>query len=154
MEPMVARTLKWIVGVTVLSAAAVVLLNLELPQRCIPIGGAGGIAIELTRLARGEAKLFCYNEGAGDKIRIILARCSDGTVHSVFDACRQCYSYRKGYRLTRNGNLICRLCGNRYSVDHMMAGKASCVPVAVPHTEDGSTVRISAADLRAGRGLF
>jgi uncharacterized membrane protein len=151
---MLARTLKWIGAVIALGAAAVALSNIELPPRCAPIAGAGGVAIELSRLARGEAKLFCYHDAAGEKIRFILARGSDGTVHSVFDACRQCYGYRKGYRLTRNGGLVCRLCGNRYSVDHMMAGKASCVPVSLPHKEVGSTVRISAADMRAGRGLF
>jgi uncharacterized membrane protein len=148
-----AKGLKWVAALAAVGAAAVVLSKLELPPRCTPLRGAGAITIELSQLARGHAKLFCYHV-AGEKIRFILARGSDGAVHSVFDACRQCYSYRKGYHLNPNGNLVCRLCGNRYSVDHMMAGKASCVPVALHHEVVGSTVRISVADMRAGRGLF
>jgi uncharacterized membrane protein len=146
--------LKWIGAALAVGAAFVLLSNLELPPQCTRLGGSGAIAIEIGRIARGQAKLFCYGGDAGEKIRFILARGNDGVVHTVFDACRQCYSYRKGYRLTRNGSLICRLCGNRYTVDHMMAGKASCAPVALPHQQTGSTIRISAADMRSGRGLF
>jgi uncharacterized membrane protein len=146
--------LKWIGAVIALGAAVVVLSNMELPPRCTPLRGRGPITIELDQLARGQAKLFCYGGEAGEKIRFILARGNDGMVHTVFDACRQCYSYRKGYRLSPKGNLICRLCGNRYTVDHMMAGKASCVPVALPHQQVGSTIHISTADMRAGRSLF
>ncbi len=148
-----ANRLKWIGAVIAVGAAAAVLSNLELPPRCTLLRGTGAIKVELASLAPGQARLFCYRGEAGKKIRFILARGNDGAVHSVFDACRQCYSYRKGYRLTRNG-LVCRLCGNRYSVDHMMAGKASCAPVPVAHQQAGTTLRISAADIRAGRGLF
>ncbi len=145
---------KWAAAGLALSAAAVVWFGLELPPRCTPVGAARTIALEISRITRGQAKLFCYGDETGQKIRFILARGNDGAIHTVFDACRQCYGFHKGYRLTRNGSLICRLCGNRYTVDHMMAGKASCAPVALPHQRSGSTIRISAADLRSGRGLF
>jgi uncharacterized membrane protein len=145
---------KWIAAVIAVAAIAAVVSNLGLPPRCTPLRGAGALSLELGRPGRGQARLFCYGDDAGRKIRFILARGSDGAVHSVFDACRQCYRYRRGYRLTRNGSLVCRVCGNRYSVDHMMTGKASCAPVAVPHQQAGSMVRINTADIRAGRGLF
>jgi uncharacterized membrane protein len=151
---MLWRSLKWVGAVIALGAAAVLLSNLELPPRCTLLKGSVPITIKLSRFARGEAQLFCYRDDAGERIRFILARGTDGAIHSVFDACRQCYSYRKGYRLDPTGSIVCRLCGNRYSLDHMMAGKASCAPVALPHQETGSTIRISAADMRAGRGLF
>jgi uncharacterized membrane protein len=149
-----ARTLNWIAAAIAIGVIGMLLSNLELPPRCTPLSGADAINIELSRLSRGQAQLFCYHGDTGQKIRFILARGRDGAVHSVFDACRQCYSFRKGYRLSPDGTLICRLCGNRYSVDHMMTGKASCVPVVLPHQQVGSTIRISSADMRAGRGLF
>jgi uncharacterized membrane protein len=145
--------IKWLVVTVALGAVALLASDLTRFPRCIAVSGANALAIPLSQLGRGEAKLFCYRDSAGDKIRFILARGSDGAVHSVFDACRQCYSYRKGYRLTRDG-LVCRLCGNRYSVDHMEAGMASCVPVSIPHKKIGATVRINTADVHAGRDLF
>lgn len=147
------RGLKWIVAAVVLTGTVAVLSSQARFPGCIPVSGAAALTVSFGQLGRGEAKLFCYHDGAGDRIRFILARGNDGKVRSVFDACRQCYAYHRGYRLTRAG-LVCRLCGNRYSVDHMMAGKASCVPVSIPHKEAGSAVRISAADVRAGRELF
>jgi uncharacterized membrane protein len=150
----VRKMVKWAAAALLVAAAALLLATVELPPRCTRVDGSrGAFSIDIGRLARGQARLFCARDDAGRTIRFILARASDGTVHSVLDACRQCYSYRKGYQVSRNG-LVCRLCGNRYSVDHMMAGKASCAPIAVSHQQSGGTVTISAAALRAARGLF
>ena len=107
----------------------------------------------MAELARGEARTFCYDDRAGEKIRFILARGSDGKIRTVFDACRQCYSYHKGYKVT-GGAMVCRLCGNRYPIDHMMEGKASCMPVDLPHQEQAGVVLVRAADLRKGKELF
>jgi uncharacterized membrane protein len=104
-------------------------------------------------MARGEVQRFCYRDSAGERLRFLLARGADGKVHAVFDACRQCYKFHQGYKI-ENGMLICRLCGNRYPIDRMTAGEASCVPVAVRHSDDGSTVRIKPSDLESGKALF
>lgn len=147
------RRVKWIAGVIAVGASALALSYWMRLPGCIPISGADAVNIPLTLLGRGEAKLFCYHGDGGDKIRLILARGNDGAVHSVFDACHQCYAYRRGYRLSRDG-LVCRVCGNRYSLDHMMVGQASCVPISIPHKVVNGTVRISNSDIRAGRALF
>jgi uncharacterized membrane protein len=71
----------------------------------------------------------------------------------VFDACRQCFAFHRGYRIAR-GELICRVCGNHYPIDRMTEGKASCVPVSLQHEDDSGIVHIKTADLKAGRALF
>ena len=76
---------------------------------------------------------------AGERLRFLLARGNDGKVRAVFDACRQCYKFHQGYDVA-HGMLICRLCGNRYPIDHMTEGEASCVPVSLPHHEGASAV--------------
>lgn len=144
---------KWLIAVVVLYLAGLLAVNWARTPRCIPIHGTGVLNFPLSGLARGEAKLYCYTDQAGDRIRFILARDNSGKVHSVFDACSQCYNYHEGYRLTQNG-LVCRLCGTRYSIGHMMKGKASCVPVHIPHKEVGGMVEIRTADIRGGRKLF
>jgi hypothetical protein len=50
--------------------------------------------------------------------------------------------------------LICRLCGNRYPINHMTRGEASCVPVSLAHHEDSSRVEIKVSDLKSGAALF
>ncbi len=111
------------------------------------------ITIDTEGLKPGEAQFFGYRDPAGDKIRFLLARDSSGRVHSVCDACQRCYMYGKGYAIS-HGNLICRACGNRYRLDTMEAGVASCAPVKLPFQMTGQTATIKPADLERERGLF
>ena len=96
---------------------------------------------------------ICYKDDAGKQLRFVLARGDDGKVRSVFDACRQCFAFHRGYRIVK-GELICRVCGNHYPLDHMTEGKASCVPVSLQHEDDAGVVRIKTADLKAGHAFF
>jgi len=120
---------------------------------CVSIRGADALQISGRSLANGGAKIFCYRDDAGRKLRFVLARGTDGQVRSVMDACAQCYSFHKGFSIS-DGYLICRLCGNRYPINHILAGKASCVPVAIPNQEAGGKITIKTADLSKHAWLF
>ncbi|MHB8382647.1 MAG: Fe-S-containing protein [Candidatus Binataceae bacterium] len=120
---------------------------------CVPVSGSGAVAISVARLLGGHAQTYCYTDSAGRRLRFILARGSDGKVRSVFDACRQCFTYHRGFKIS-NGELICRVCGNRYPMNHMPEGKASCVPASLPHQDAGATVTIRTSDLDSGHYLF
>ena len=122
-------------------------------ERYTMVTGRDVLSIDLSTLAPGSARKYGYADAAGNRLRFLLARGSDGQVRSVFDVCRQCYSYHKGYAISGN-ELICRVCGNRYKIDQMTAGKASCVPVALAHSEDRGTAKIKVADVVAGRSFF
>src|SRR5438876_1717239 len=99
---------------------------------CTFLNGASNLTIKLSDLGPGTVRTFCYRNQAGEKLRFLLARDASGQVHTVFDACRQCYKFHKGYTYSR-GYLICRLCGNHYRVEAAGLGKASCVPVQLVH---------------------
>ena len=120
---------------------------------CTSVEGKDALIISGRLIDRGTAKTFCYRDEAGKNLRFVLARGSDGKVRSVMDACSQCYSYHKGFAYS-DGYLICRLCGNRYPVDHILRGKASCVPIAVPSNEADGNVNIRTADLKKNGWLF
>jgi hypothetical protein len=109
---------------------------------CTTVTGGDDVAVNVSAMAPGSARTFCYTDQAGERLRFLLARGSDGKVRSVFDACRQCSAYHRGYRVA-GGELICRVCGNHYSVDRMTEGVATC-----------GVVHIKTADLKAGRALF
>jgi len=120
---------------------------------CIEVEGKDTLVISDRLIDKGTARTFCYRDEAGKKLRFVLARASDGRVQSVMDACSQCYSYHKGFAYS-DGYLICRLCGNRYPIDHILAGKASCVPIGLPSSETDGKVMIRTADLKKNRWLF
>ncbi len=140
------------VGALVAVVAIVAVLPI-LRQRCTELRGDETVAVSMARLNGGGARLFCYRDRAGERLRFLLARGNDGKVRAVFDACRQCYKFHQGYDVA-HGMLICRLCGNRYPIDHMTNGEASCVPVSLPHHEDASRVEIKVSDLKSGASLF
>jgi len=122
-------------------------------ERYTMVTGRDVLSIDLSALAPGTARKYGYADDVGRKLRFLLARGEDGQVRSVFDVCRECYSYHKGYAISGN-ELICRVCGNRYPIDRMTTGKASCVPVALAHREDRGIAKIRVADVLAGRSLF
>ncbi|HTY54591.1 MAG TPA: Fe-S-containing protein, partial [Candidatus Binataceae bacterium] len=92
--------LKLRAGLIIVAIAALGAAMLTLPPRCIKLGPAELLNIPVANLARGDAQTYCYEDRAGEKIRFILARDSDGNIHSAFDACSQCYSFHKGYKVT------------------------------------------------------
>jgi len=120
---------------------------------CTSVTGRDALVISGRLLDKGSAKIFCYRDEAGKNLRFVLARGTDGKVRSVMDACSQCYTYHKGFTYS-DGYLICRLCGNRYPVNHILSGKASCVPIAVPSNEADGKVTIRTADLKKMEWLF
>ena len=139
-------------GVCVVILAAAWMIHVSRAS-CVPVSGNGAITISVANLLNNKAQTYCYTDEAGRRLRFILARGSDGKVRSVFDACRQCFTYHRGFKVS-DGELICRVCGNHYPMDHMTEGKASCVPASLPHQDAGATVTIRTSDLESGRYLF
>jgi uncharacterized membrane protein len=139
-------------------SGAVVALGLFLTKSlshlpCTILGGADILSIKLGDVAPGSVRAFCYRDQGGQKLRFLLARDETGRVHTVFDACGQCYKFRKGY--TYSGHyLVCRLCGNRYSIADVKVGKGSCVPVPLKSTTEHNQARIKVADVKAGKWMF
>jgi uncharacterized membrane protein len=120
---------------------------------CVQVSGDGAVTVSVANLLRGNAQNYCYTDPAGRRLRFILARGSDGKIRSVFDACRQCFTYHRGFKVS-DGELICRVCGNHYPMNHMTEGKASCVPASLPHQDNGASVTLKTSDLESGRYLF
>jgi uncharacterized membrane protein len=111
------------------------------------------ISIDSNSLKKGDVQFFAYISRSGDKIRFLLARDSTGKIKAAFDACKLCYIYRKGYYFS-HGDLVCRYCGNRYTLEAMESGAASCAPIMLPFQMNGQVVTIKAADLEGGEKLF
>jgi uncharacterized membrane protein len=117
------------------------------------VSGPDLVSIPVNSLAKPGVRFYSYRDRAGAELRFILARDSHGGVHAVMDACERCYGYHKGYAAS-HGYLVCKLCGNRYKLEAMESGLASCVPVRLPTKLVGQSVRIKSADLEQHRGLF
>jgi uncharacterized membrane protein len=136
-----------------LALGAISLLTVTRSSRFTQVASNPQIRIDIHDLQPGQVHFFAYRNRAGEQIRFLLARDSTGQTKAAFDACQRCYIYHRGY-VSSDGNLICRYCGNRYRLETMESGLASCAPVKLPIHVVGQTVSIKSADLERERGLF
>ncbi len=149
-----SRLLLMAVAISVVLVAAFAWRSLP-EYRCIAVNGASGeLTLNLDGLARGTSQKYCWRSSDGARtVRFIVARRSDDGVTVVLDACRVCYLNKLGYRISK-GNLICRFCGNRYSIDNLSVGKMSCLPFKVPFRFDRGSLRIKTSALKADARFF
>jgi uncharacterized membrane protein len=123
--------------------------------RCVAaISDSEVLRINVDPLARGAAQKFCWKiPDRAETIRFIVARRSDGAINVVLDACHACYLNNLGYRLSKSG-LVCRFCGNRYSIDKLSVGIMSCRPLKLPFTIDRGLLMIRTSDLKGSTAFF
>jgi uncharacterized membrane protein len=140
-----------VVLLTIVAGVAVGVTSMR--PRCTEVAGRALIDIPVSKLALGAIDFFCYHDSHGEQLRFILARDEAGKVHSVLDTCRQCGAFHKGYTASKY-ELICRLCGNRYKLNQIEAGKASCIPVGLATTQRNGVVEIKVSDLKQARQSF
>jgi len=144
-----------------LLAGAVALVGLTASLTVVGIGprttevvGIGAITIATSDIKPGSVKFYSYQGASGDKIRFLLSRDETGDVRAAIDACQRCYTFHKGYTASRDGYLICRLCGNRYKLSDKTLGIATCNPVKLPIRKNGDTVQVNSNDLEHNRSMF
>ncbi|HJU11253.1 MAG TPA: Fe-S-containing protein [Candidatus Binataceae bacterium] len=140
-----------VIGMSIVLVALVSKSFFRVP--CTLLKGVTTLTIRLDDLAPETVRAFCYRDSAGQKLRFLLARDRMGKVHTIFDACGQCYKFHKGYSYSGR-YLICRLCGNRYPIAKMNVGKASCVPVPLYSRTVQNQASIRVDDIKAGKWLF
>jgi uncharacterized membrane protein len=137
----------------VLLLATAAYLAADTRPSATPVFGTDTLSIPTSDLRAGQVKFFSYRADPASEIRFLLARDSDGHLHGALDACQHCYSYHRGY-CTSGGYLVCRVCGNRYKIDKLTAGIASCAPVNLKYQSTGQTVQIQTSDLKRAGSFF
>jgi uncharacterized membrane protein len=143
-----------LVAAIAFAAVAVSLAAVGIGPKTTTVEGNGLLNLRTDDLKPGNVKFFSYRDDAGSKIRFLLARDESGDVHAAFDACQRCYSFHKGYTATRDGYLICRLCGNRYKIGDKNLGMASCNPIKLDIQKSGANVQVKSSDLEQARSMF
>ena len=58
-----------------------------------------------------------------------------------------------GYRLHKD-ELLCRYCGNHYSIDSLKVGKMSCFPIKLPFKLDRRLLRLQTSELKRRADYF
>lgn len=113
----------------------------------------GMVTVPIAKVSDGKAHYFKVVEG-GKEIRFFIVKGNDGQLHTAFDACDVCFKEKKGY-VQQGDQMICSNCNMKFAIARIgAAASGGCNPSYLPAKADGSTVRVSLADLKTGARFF
>jgi uncharacterized membrane protein len=102
------------------------------------------VVIDATALAPDMPTFFTYrNNGAA--INFFVVKNGD-EVFAFLDACRSCKP-RLGYT-SRDGFIICKVCGTRYSIAALKNGIGGCYPIRISGKNKNGKYSISISELQ------
>lgn len=111
------------------------------------------VQVDLRRIGPGTGRFFTYRSPTGGRADILVYRESGGAPRACLAACRECYRWKKGYRL--DGDAVeCVKCDLRFRFDALKEGIGSCVPLPLPATLDGEQLKIPVTALEEGTKYF
>ena len=118
-------------------------------------GSGNEIILDTSEISDGNFHYYSYNIG-GTLVKYFVVTDSNGEVHTAFDACEVCHDEKLGY--IRSGDSAkCQNCGRTFSIYGLGTENADgggCWPGHLPHTLDGSSIKISKTHLQNGGYLF
>jgi uncharacterized membrane protein len=111
------------------------------------------VVVDVRSIASGAGRFFSYHSPSGRKADFLVYRESNGTPRACLAACRECYRWKKGYRLEGDG-VKCIKCDLHFRFDTLKEGLGSCVPIPLPATPEGERLKIPVAALEEGTRYF
>ncbi len=124
-----------------------------LPQKSdIPVVALdSGRDLHLDPSKLGSQQLHLYEARAsGQKVKFIVERTQNKTVHVALASCRTCYRSRDRH-FVKNGQMMCGECNSQmnFEAKDRKAGTAGCALVEIPHTETDRDIAVLARDVLA-----
>ncbi len=122
------------------------------PQSNVPVVVLGHdkvLHLDPTKLQPSQIHLF-EADASGQKVKFIVERIQNNTIHVALASCRTCYRSRDRH-YTRNGEMICSECNAPMAFEpkHSISGSRSCALVEIPHTETARDVAVLTRDVLA-----
>lgn len=109
------------------------------------------ISVDIRKLKEGLPEFYSAAV-EGKKVDFFVIR-DAGAVTSYFDACKECYFKKMGYRYEK-GHVVCKACNIRFPLDRLDTGIGGCYPIRLPGLTNGDIYIISREDLAAGLKYF
>ncbi len=104
------------------------------------------LRIALDHLVAERLYLFSYPCDLGRRVRFVVQRTSDGTVHTNMASCQACYRSAHPH-YAHNGQMICGMCKQpmrRPDEEGLTLEQKQCPLVSLPHSMHDNEVVVSA----------
>lgn len=115
----------------------------------VALDGGRDLHLDPSKLVSQQLHLF-EARAAGQKVKFLVERTQDKTVHVALASCRTCYRSRDRH-FAKNGQMMCDECNGPMNFDSKdrKTGTNSCALVEVPHTETDHDIAVLARDVLA-----
>ncbi|NTU89949.1 MAG: DUF2318 domain-containing protein [Actinobacteria bacterium] len=119
------------------------------------VDDAGGIVIEKSDIT--EDALFVSYDADGMAMGVLAVRASDGSIRTAWNTCQVCNGSPAAYFVQEGDVLVCRNCGNQFTMDQVGMTSAGCDPVPISGSariETDAQILIPIETIEANKGLF
>lgn len=105
------------------------------------------LQLDVVKLRVNQLHLF-ETSVSGEKVRFVVERTPDNTVHVAVAACKFCYRERRSNRV-QDGVVLCARCNGSMNFESTKAGghANSCDLSEIPHQETTRTITVLARDI-------
>ena len=119
------------------------------------VDDSGGIIIEKSNIT--EDALFVTYDADGMTMGLLAVRASDGTIRTAWNTCQVCNGSPAAYFVQEGDALVCRNCGNKFTMDQVGRTSAGCDPVPISgnaRIETDGQILIPKETIEENKGLF
>ena len=126
---------------------ALVIVKTSWPVRSQKLLAGQDLHLNIAKLRLNQLHLFETNV-SGQKVRFVVERTQDNTIHVALAACRFCYRERRSNRI-QDGAVICSRCNGSMDFVSAKTGRRtnSCDLSEVPHQQSTQTLTVLALDI-------
>lgn len=126
---------------------ALVIVKTSWPVRPQKLAAGQDLRLNISKLRRNQLLLF-ETSISGERVRFVVERTRDNTVHVAVAACKFCYRERRSNRV-QDGVVLCARCNGSMNFESTKArGHAnSCNLSEIPHQQTPQTLTVLARDI-------
>ena len=103
--------------------------------------------ISVNKTAISENPIYVNYDSDGTTVQLIMVVASDGTYRVSLNTCQSCTPSPLAYFEEINGKLVCKNCGNAFTMDDVGVSARGCHPMTIEYTDDNTTIVISTSTL-------
>ena len=95
----------------------------------------GDVEVLLEKLDTQRPTFITYTSENGSKIELVAVKDSSDNIDIAFNTCQVCNGSPKAYFIWQNNKLICKNCGNTFSLETIGKSSGGCNPMTISDSE-------------------
>ncbi len=117
----------------------------------------GDVEVLLDKLDTTSPTFITYTTEKGNKMELVAVKDSSNNIDIAFNTCQVCNGSPKAYFIWQNNELLCKNCGNTFSLKTIGQSSGRCNPMTISDSEVTKIkngIQISKVFLSENENLF